>query len=307
MKRSQYLYAKFPAIEGLVPANPVICNGLVIGSVYETQPADEFMSSVLVTIRITENVKIPTDSRATIKGNLLGTPAVEISKGVASTYFKKGDTIQTEPPSGFMSEVLGQLGPTQQKLNNALGNIDSLLTSTNKILDLQTQQNLRQSIAQLNIITANLAKTTAALHTLIAAEQSSITRTIENLEATSKQVKDGTAGLPSIMDNMEKVSRNISEADIKKLVTELDATVSTLHSTLVKLNQKDNSIGALMNDKRLYDNLSSTTNSLNLLLQDLRLHPKRYVNVSVFGKKDKSTPLMKPMAEDSVTQEQIKQ
>lgn len=307
MKKSQYLYAKFPAVEGLVPANPVICNGLVIGTVYKTEPADELMSSVLVTIRITENVKIPTDSRATIKGNLLGTPAVEISRGTAATYFNKGDTILTQPPSGFMSEVLGQLGPTQQKLNTALGSIDTLLNNTNRILDAQTQQNLRQTIAQLNLITANLAKTTASINELMASEKNAITSAISNLEATTKQVKDGTAGLPAIMDNMEKVSRNLSEADIKKIMADLDVTIASLNTTLAKLNQKDNSIGALMNDKRLYDNLSSTTNSLNLLLQDLRLHPKRYVNVSVFGKKDKSTPLMKPLAEDSVTQEQIKQ
>jgi phospholipid/cholesterol/gamma-HCH transport system substrate-binding protein len=106
---------------------------------------------------------------------------------------------------------------------------------------------------------------------------------------------------------MDKFSKNLSESDIKKLMNDLNGTIASLNTTLAKLNQKDNSIGALMNDKKLYDNLASTTNSLNLLLQDLRLHPKRYVNVSVFGKKDKSDPLMKPMAEDSVTQEQKKQ
>jgi phospholipid/cholesterol/gamma-HCH transport system substrate-binding protein len=307
MKKSQYLYAKFPAIEGLVEANPVICNGLVIGNVYKTEPADELMSAILVTIRITENVKIPTDSRAVIKGNLLGTPAVEINKGVATTYLNKGDTIFTIPASGFMSEVLDQLGPTQQKLNNALGGLDTLLNNANNVLDAQSQQNLRQTIAQLSLITGNLAKTTASLNTLMAQQNNAITSAIANLEATSKQVKDGTAALPDIMQNMDKFSKNLSESDIKKLMNDLNGTIASLNTTLAKLNQKDNSIGALMNDKKLYDNLASTTNSLNLLLQDLRLHPKRYVNVSVFGKKDKSDPLMKPMAEDSVTQEQKKQ
>lgn len=307
MKKSQYLFAKFTAIEGLVEANPVLCNGLVVGNVYKTEPADELMSSILVSIRITENIKIPTDSRAVIKGNLLGTPVVEITKGIATTYFNKGDTIPTIEASGFMSEVLDQLGPTQQKLNSALGGLDTLLGNTNKVLDAQAQQNLRQTIAQLSVITANLAKTTASLNSLIGQQQNAIASTIGNLEATSKQVKDGTAGLPVIMQNMDKFSKNLSETDIKKITGELNTTIASLNATLAKLNQKDNSIGALMNDKKLYDNLASTTNSLNLLLQDLRLHPKRYVNVSVFGKKDKSDPLMKPMAEDSVTQEQIKQ
>ncbi len=307
MKKSQYLFAKFSTVEGLVVANPVICNGLVIGNVYKTEPADELMSSILVTIRITEDVKIPTDSRAIIKGNLLGTPAVEISKGKATTYFNKGDTIPTTPASGFMSEVLDQLGPTQQKLNSALGSIDTLLSHTSQMLDARTQSNIQQSIAQLTLITANLAEATAALNKLLKDQNSAISNSIANLEATTKQVKDGTQPLPDIMQNMEKVSANLTEADIKKMVAELNQTIASLNTTLGKLNQKDNSIGALMNDKKLYDNLTSTSNSLNLLLQDFRLHPKRYVNVSVFGKKDKSAPLMKPMAEDSVTQEQIKQ
>jgi phospholipid/cholesterol/gamma-HCH transport system substrate-binding protein len=307
MKKSQYLYAKFPAVEGLLEANPVICNGLVIGNVYKTEPADELMSSILVTIRITENVKIPTDSRAVIKGNLLGTPAVVINKGMAATYFNKGDTIPTIAASGFMSEVLDQLGPTQQKLNNALGGLDTLLNKANGTLDARTQQNIQQSIAHLSTITANLAQATASLNALMKEQNSAITGAIANLEATSRQVKEGTQPLPAIMQNMEKFSTNLSEADIKKIVNDLNGTIASLNTTLAKLNQKDNSIGALMNDKKLYDNLASTTNSLNLLLQDLRLHPKRYVNVSVFGKKDKSEPLMKPMAEDSLTQEQIKQ
>ena len=72
-----------------------------------------------------------------------------------------------------------------------------------------------------------------------------------------------------------------------------------LNTTLAKINSNEGTMGLLMNDKKLYSNLNASANSLNILLQDFRLHPKRYVNVSVFGKKDKSDPLMKPL-EDSL-------
>ena len=306
MKSSQYIYAKFNSIEGLVVANPVICNGLVIGSVYKTEPADEFLNNILVTIRLTEKLQLPIDSRATIKGNLLSTPAVEIIKGTSKKFLQKGDTIATELASGFMSEVLGQLGPTQAKLNVALSDLDTLLTGVNNTLDAHTQFNLRKTIASLADISANLVQTTKALSEMIARHDNAINNTMANLELTSGNLNEGTKNLPAISQNLEKVSQQLSDADIQKMIAGLDATVHSLQTTLEKLNSNTGTAGALMNDRKLYENLTSTTNSLNLLLQDLRLHPKRYVNVSVFGKKDKSQPLMKPMAEDSLTQEQYK-
>jgi phospholipid/cholesterol/gamma-HCH transport system substrate-binding protein len=306
MKKSQYLYARFNSIEGLVSANPVICNGLVIGSVYKTEPGDAYLNSVLVTIRITEPIMIPRDSRAVIKGNLLSTPAVEIIKGTAASYFQKGDTINTEQSSGFMGEVLDQLVPTQVKLNNALGHLDTLLENTNNVLDANTQANLRIMVARMSEVSANLATATSSLNKLLKDQNSALVATIGNLQTMSQNLNQGTQNLPAITKNMEAVTKQVEEADLKKLIGNMDATLSNLNQTLKKLENPDGTVGALMNDRKLYDNLTSTMNSMNLLLQDLRLHPKRYVNVSVFGKKDKSSPLMRPMDEDSVTQEQIR-
>jgi len=306
MKRSMYLFAKFNSIEGLVVANPVVCNGLVIGSVYKTEPADEYLNTVLVTIRLTEKLQLPIDSKATIKGNILSTPAVEIIKGTADSYLQKGDTLATEKASGFVSEVLGQLGPTQTKLNNALSDLDTLLNGVNNTLDANTRVNLRKTIASLAEISSNLINTTRYVNELLVRQNNAISNTIGNLESTSRNLNEGTQNLPSITRNIENVSRQLSDADFKKLIGDLDETIVGLKTTLDKLNSNTGTAGALMNDKKLYENLTSTSNSLNLLLQDLRMHPKRYVNVSVFGKKDKSQPLMKPMTEDSVTREQFK-
>ena len=112
--------------------------------------------------------------------------------------------------------------------------------------------------------------------------------------------------LPAITQNLETTTKNLSQLDLDKTLKTVNETLASLKSTIAKANSNDGTIGMLLNDKKMYNNLTSTVNSLNLLLQDLRLSPKRYVNVSVFGKKNKSEPLMKPMAEDSITQEQRK-
>lgn len=306
LKRSQYFYAKFEQLDGLVASNPVLMNGLMVGTIYKTEPSDNLLSSIVVSIRLTEDIKIPANSVATIKGNLLSTPAVEITKGDAQVFLKNGDTLATRESSGFMGAILEQLGPTQQSLNFALKEMDTLLKGVNNSFDAQAQYNLQQILAHVNAATLQLSQTSARLNSLLAGQQNALTTTIGNLQATSEQVKAGTQNLPAITANLETTTQKLAAVDLATTVQNLDVALRQVKSTLDTLGSEQGTIGALMHDRRLYDNLSSTVNSVNLLLQDLRLHPKRYVNVSVFGKKDKSTPLMKPMQEDSATQEQFK-
>ena len=105
------------------------------------------------------------------------------------------------------------------------------------------------------------------------------------------------------MSNIEKTSAQFSEADIKGSVTQFKSAIEKLNSVLTKVDSKDGSLGKLLNDKTLYDNLNNSVHSANILLDDLRVHPKRYVNISVFGKKDKSGPLMAPISDSTKIQQ----
>ncbi len=98
-----------------------------------------------------------------------------------------------------------------------------------------------------------------------------------------------------MLSNVEKTTENLSKADIDGTVAQLKTSIETLNSILAKASSTDGSLGKLLNDKTLYDNLSNTVRSANILMDDLRVHPKRYVNISVFGKKDKTGPLMAPL------------
>jgi phospholipid/cholesterol/gamma-HCH transport system substrate-binding protein len=305
LKRTMVLYARFNAVEGLVPANPVIINGLAVGHVYSLEPGDRTLNSVLVTISLTENLLIPSNSVASILSNPLGTPSVEIVRGDATTYLEAGDTLKTMSASGFLGNVFTKLEPTQRGLNKALGSLDSTLQAISKVVDKQANVELHATLANLRKVSDNLTMTTARLNDMLAA-QGSLGKTADNLAAFSKSLADSKEKIPAITANVEQTTKNLSELGLKKTVDDLNATVASLTQVLQKFEQPDNTVGALLHDKKLYNNLTATTNSLNLLLQDLRLQPKRYVNVSVFGKKDKGEPLMKPLAEDSVTQEQLK-
>ncbi len=302
--RKDYVFAKFNSVNGLVPSNPVIMNGFPIGTVFATQPGDENLNTVLVTIHLKEQINIPANSVATIKSNPLGTPALEIIKGDATTYIQAGDTLRTDSPASFFGSIFDKLGPTQEGLNRVLGSADTLMDKLSLTLDDNARQNLQATIASLNTISSNLAVTTAEINSMLRAEQSRISNSLKNIETFSGSMANVGQRLPSIANRLDSITYKLSQLELQQTINKLDDAITTLKASMDNLKSKDNTIGALMNDRELYDNITSTINSMNILLQDLRLHPKRYVNVSVFGKKDKSTPLMKPLAEDSITQQQ---
>lgn len=303
-KKSRYLYAKFLKIDGLVPANPVLMNGLSIGSVYKTEPGDKDLNWVLVTIRLEEDVNIPVNSQATIKSSLLGSNSVEILKGNAATHLQPGDTLRTIDGGGFLGGALSKLEPTQRNLDNVLQSFDTLVGNVNDVLDERGRNDLRQTLANLSAVSHNLTVTTASLNNLLNAQTGTVTKTFNNLEAFSRSLASLQAKLPAIAANLETTTGNLSRLQLDRTLASIDTAMDDLQRIIAKVNSTNGTLGALINEKKLYNNLTSTVNSLNLLMQDVRVNPKRYVNISVFGKKDKSQPLMRPMAEDSITQEQ---
>jgi phospholipid/cholesterol/gamma-HCH transport system substrate-binding protein len=306
LKRAQYYYARFDAIEGLVPSNPVIMNGLAIGNVYATEPGDEELNSVLVTIRLTQPIKIPKNSIASIKGNPLGTPAIEIVKGDAKTFLQTGDTIPSASTPGFFGSIFDKLGPTQKALDKLLTSLDSVAGKVNRTITSREQENIRNAIANLSKVSEQLTLTIASVNGMLDAQNGTLSKSAHNLEQVTGTLAANKDKITTIADNLSATSQKLRDLDLAKAIEELTSTLEYTKETLNKVNSKDGTVGMLLNDKKLYDNINYTINSLNLLMQDLRLHPKRYVNVSVFGKKDKTEPLMKPMATDSATMEQRK-
>ena len=304
--KSRYINAKFLKIDGLQVANPVSMNGLIIGSVYSTEPTDKDMTWINVKIRIDEDVNIPDNSMAKINSSLMGSTSIEIAKGTSLTHLPDGDTIKTvQSAGGLLASFSEQLGPTQKSLDAVLHNVDSLLYGVNNIINAKAQEDLRATIHQLNLITQSLNSTLSSVNGMLATN-GHLNKSLANIEQFSTGLAAAKTNIPAITANLETTTQQLSKLELDKTINQLNTTIAGLNKIIESANNPNNTLGAVLNDKKMYNNLNSTLNSMNLLMQDLRLNPKRYVNVSVFGKKDKSEPLMKPMAEDSVTQEQYK-
>jgi phospholipid/cholesterol/gamma-HCH transport system substrate-binding protein len=288
------LYAVFTDVKGLSNSNPVVINGKQVGTVYATQFSKD-MKSITVTLNMNDNFSIPKNSLAVVSSSLLGTISLDIKLGNGATYLVNNDTLSTQISDGLLDEAMKKLDPVLYEVKNAVKALDSVLTTVNSVVDPNAKNNIRTTLENLNKTTASLAISSASLQTLMNTQTGALAKTLSNVSSFTGNLASNNEKMNTIMSNVEKTTANFSKLDMEKTLTMLNGTMTELKATISKASSSNGTLGLLLTDTRLYNNLAATTNKLNLLLDDLRLHPKRYVNVSVFGKKDKSGPLMTPL------------
>lgn len=303
LKTGNYLYAKYTDTKGVKISNPVYVNGFQVGAVADIENADPTLKSLIVAIKLTDVYDIPSNSIAVINENPLGTPSIEIKLGNGKTFLQQGDTLVTAESKGLLSGVMDKLGPVTEQLEKTVETLDIVLKNINSVFDPQTKNNLQAVIANVNKTTESLVISSASLQQMLNQQTGSVAQSMNNVNKFTKNLNDNNEKISQTLTNVTKATDNFSKADLAGSVDQLKAAIGNLNKLVDKINSTDGSLGKLINDKALYNNLNNTIRSANILVDDLRVHPKRYVNISVFGKKDKTGPLMAPLA-DSVKENQ---
>jgi phospholipid/cholesterol/gamma-HCH transport system substrate-binding protein len=281
------LYAVFPNVEGLVVSNPVFINGLQVGKVAELQERDKNISGIVVTVTLSKEVNIPRNSIASISSELLGTTSLKIHLGTGTAYTRDGDTLYTKKVMGALDQFQSSISPAIDNINKTLGSVDDLLQKINTIFDPNTRNNLQT-------IVANLALSTKSLEQLLNAQTGLLAKSLVNLESLTRGLARNTGKIDTTLLNLQSVTGKLNNAKIEEAVDNLSKTLERLEHAVAKLDSKEGTAGMLLNDRQLYDDFRKSVRSLNTLLDDVRVNPKRYVNISVFGRKDKKGPLTSP-------------
>ncbi len=290
------LVGKYSNVQGLQNSNPVMINGLQVGQVYKIS-TEKDMREIIVAMNITKDIYIPKNSIATIKSNPLGTPSIEIVLGNATDHLKNKDSILTENSVGLFNEVLKKVDPVLFEVKKALGSVDSLVGNFNSMVDPNAKNNIASTLANLNKVTAAMVQSTASLNSLLNTQTGALAKSLNNVSDITGNFASNNDKINSVVSNLDKTTSKFANLNLQNTLDNLDKAINEMKTLVGNFNSSDGTLGKLLNDPTLYKNLASSGNKLNLLLDDVRMNPKRYINVSLFGKKTKNEPLLVPMAD----------
>jgi phospholipid/cholesterol/gamma-HCH transport system substrate-binding protein len=298
-KKETHLYARYQDVQGLNKSNPVVINGLQVGRI-ENLDGGKDMKDILVTITLTKDINIPKNSLAVINPNLLGSPSMEIKLGNEVNYLKNGDTLLTTLSGGAFDEALKLINPVLYEVRNAVTSLDSVLGIVTNVFDPTTKTNIKDVVANLNTVTASFAISAHSLQQMLDVQSGALSHSLSNVNTFTSNLNSNNAKFNDIVENARTASSKFASIDLSKSLDSLNVAINNFKQGAEKINSKNGSLGLLLNDKTLYTNLESTTNKINILLDDIRVHPKRYVNISVFGKKDKGNYITAPLIDDTL-------
>jgi phospholipid/cholesterol/gamma-HCH transport system substrate-binding protein len=222
---------------------------------------------------------------------------MEIALGPGKEYLKSGDTVLTSDNPGTLADITQKVQPVVDQVKVTLGTMDSVMKNLNGIVDPATKNNLQSTVAYMNRAMASLVVSSAQLQQLLNTQSGALAKSLNNVNSFTSNLASNNGKLNNMLTNFETTSSNLTKADIQGTMTQLQGTVARLNASVEKLDSKEGSIGLLLNDKQLYNNITNTTRSVNTLLDDIRVNPKRYltIGVSLFGAKSKAQPLMAPL------------
>lgn len=262
--KSDTFYTEYTNVEGLVPSTPVTINGLNVGTVTEIGFKGDGSGKLAVKLVVNSDFKFSKNSKAELyETGLIGGKAVAIIPAFdGAVNAKNGDVLQGSVKAGLTDLVNQRLTPLQEKIEIMMVGADSLLSNVNEVFDEQTKANLRASISSLNDIVSNFKETSKAIDLLVAGNEEKLKTTLTNVD--------------NIASNLSKTTAQLAEADLKQTIATLEATMQNFKSMSSKITQGEGSIGKLLNDETLYNNLEGASREMESLILDIKLHPARY-------------------------------
>ena len=282
-----YLYAVYPKIDNLIPANPVLINGFKIGQVNAISLFQQGgKNKVLVKFLLTEDVMIPKGSIAkAISSDLLGSKAVEIIYSDATEFAKSGDTLTASTEEGFKEALDKRIAPIQAKAENLISSMDSVMSVVSLILNTKTRDNLDKSFESVRKAILTLEQTAYKLDDLVGSEKVKISSVLNNLNQITTNLNKNGQRIDNIISNVSSMTDSLAKAQLKDAISNADKSMKELNIMLGRINEGQGTIGKLAKNDSLYNNLNKSSEDLDKLLKDLRMNPERYIHFSVFGKK----------------------
>ena len=270
--KQKTVYAVYDEVDGLLVGANVMINGLSIGNVTEL----DFLpnsTKIVVTLKVKDKINFSSNSTATIyETGVLGGLAISINpifeKGL---IINSGDTLKSSIRPGLTELINRQIEPLQRKLESTLTSVDSIFSGASYVLNKETQNDIKESLNVLTSAIKAIDNSSKIIEKTLTEKNSQINNSIDNIE--------------SISSNLANVSNDLNDFDLANVLSNLEMSINGINSIVNNLNSDNSSLGNLINNDDVYDNLNSSIENLNLLITDIKTNPKKYVHFSVFGRK----------------------
>jgi phospholipid/cholesterol/gamma-HCH transport system substrate-binding protein len=285
-------YAVFDNLNGLKVSNPVLVNGFQVGTVSKLSFMynGPYAGKIVGRLTVTNDVKIPKESTAILySSGLMGDMSIKLIFSDEKNYHEFEDTINTKIEGDLLTELGGELTPITEKINVLMDNINTLFDFEKK-----NTQSLNYTIESINKTLEKFQTMGDVINENLASQLNSIDSILKNLQRTTATLNANEDNLTTLVSNLTEFSETLNSDEFQTMLTSLSSTSEGADELMKKLNSSDNTVGALLNEKELYneamgkiESLDGVIENVNLLLEDMKANPGRYIHFSVFGKKDK--------------------
>lgn len=281
------VFATYDRVDGLTASNPVLVNGMKIGSVTKLSLLPDQSGRILVAMHINSNVRIPRNSTAEIfSTDLLGAKGIRFLFGESADIIEDGDTVKSQIQNSLSQEVNAQVAPIRARAESILSSMDSVLMIVRTVFNESTKEDLRRSFQSISSSLLSIERITGTMDQQLA-RQGKLGLIFDNLESITTNLRSNNKSLTNAIENFSAISDTLAGANLAATIENTRKTLEGTTSLLAKVNSGEGSLGQLATNDSLYTNLNNTARDLDLLITDLKANPGRYVHISVFGKKSK--------------------
>ncbi len=261
---ANYYYVTYSNVSGLSVSAPVTVNGYKVGQVREIKYLYDNPGHMRVELSLDSHLKLPKGTTAVFTTDMLGTSTIAISLADGNDYYKVGDELPAATAKGLMDAATQDIIPAFVAI---AGKVDTLLTATNRLV---SDPALAAAVSRLDAMTQNLTRTTELLN-----------RSMATMPAVMSDVKTITGNFSATSQELQTFTHTLNQVPVDSLTQQLQLTLNNIRSITDELNSPNSSLGKILNDPALYDNLNSTAASMDALLKDIQKNPKRYISIKL--------------------------
>lgn len=299
LQKQQKFYGVYDNSAGLQASNPVILNGYKIGIVKAVHLHENGSGKIVVEVLLRDaNLRIPKDTQLEIyDADLFGGKAIQLLLGSSNTLAENKDTLQTAISLGLAESVKQEIEPLKKKTTQLFASVDSLMSNIRKALNSEQSEDLGEIFANLKSTIRNLEKTSAELNETLGANRGKLTRIFDNVESISTNLKNNNESLTKAIDNAEMITDSLAKLNLAATLVTVEQAMTNVQEIAAKINGGQGSLGKLIQTDSLHTLVLNASHSLDLLLDDMRTNPKRYLSFSMIERKADSDEFSKAQLE----------